>query len=284
VPAGMAWLDNDRTGHRLSREALPEPEKIAGSPGRPKQTLVAQAGSADISILWHELLSPLTLIKGYTSTMLQLNGAITEEQRGKYLRGIDSASDKMVYMLEQFRDVTRLEENGQIHAQHVSMRDLLHDVLSEMQNQTMKHVIVFRPSAPLPRVIADPEKIALVVTNLVNNAMKYSPQGGDIEVELRLVRTDLEFARIFGENCPAQPQFPSVVVSVADSGIGLPEAELNRIFEKFYRVSNQQGREVPGFGLGLYICKIIINSHHGQIWASNRTGGGCVFSFSLPLE
>lgn len=304
APSGVEWLADERSGHHLPDEKpsarrvpaemntndppglvpQPEPKKIAVAQDTPKRTMVAQASSGDISILWHELLSPLTLIKGYTSTMLQLNEAITEEQRCKYLRGIDSASDRMVRMLEELRDVTQLEGNGHINAQRVSLRDLLRGVLSEIQDQAVKHVILFRPCAPLPRIVADPEKIAVVVANLVSNAIKYSPQGGDIEVELRLVRTDLEFNRIFGENCPAQPAFPSVVVSVADSGIGIPEADIDRIFDKFYRVNNRLMRTIPGFGLGLYISKMIVESHKGQIWASNRTGGGSVFSFSLPLE
>jgi K+-sensing histidine kinase KdpD len=77
---------------------------------------------------------------------------------------------------------------------------------------------------------------------------------------------------------------PCLVVSVADHGIGIPEAELERVFEKFYRVNNESIRTVPGVGLGLYICKIIVEAHGGYIWARNRSEGGSIISFSLPLD
>jgi two-component system sensor histidine kinase VicK len=242
-----------------------------------------QTKSENISILWHELLSPLTLIKGYTSTMLQLSEGITDEQKQQYLRGIDSASNRMVRLLEELRDVTRLEENGRIYPQHVSLRDLLREVLAEVQSQAEKHVIVFRPCAPLPRVKVDPDKIVQVVNNLVANAIKYSPEGGDIEVEVRLFRTDREFDRILGNGHQMDLNFPCLVISIADSGIGIPEAELDRIFDKFYRVNSKLTRAVPGVGLGLYICKMIVEAHNGHIWAGNAPAGGSVFSFSLPV-
>lgn len=273
--------------NRINPAGLRVQEERHGFPatnGNAVATPGVQTRSADISMLWHELLSPLTLIKGYTSTMLQLRENITEEQSQQYLRGIDSASNRMVRLLDELRDVTRLEENGQINTQRISLRDLLREVLSEIQKQAVKHVIVFRPCAPLPRVNADPEKIAQVVNNLLTNAIKYSPEGGDIEVELRLIRTDLEFNRIFGRPCPAGLKLPSLVVSVTDSGMGIPEAELDRIFDKFYRVNNKLTRTVPGVGLGLYICKMIIEAHQGQIWADNIPAGGSTFSFSLPME
>ncbi|OGO23302.1 MAG: hypothetical protein A2144_12850 [Chloroflexi bacterium RBG_16_50_9] len=240
-----------------------------------------QPESDVISMLWHELLSPLTLIKGYTATMLQLNDVVTEEQRKHYLHGIESASNRMVRLLENLRDVSRLEETNYLATQTISLRDLLREVLSEVQNQTTKHFIRLRPHAPLPRIKADPERIAQVVNNLLVNAIKYSPEGGDIEVETRLFRSDSELKRMLGET-PAV-RLPCLVVSVADNGIGIPEGELDRIFEKFYRVNNKLTRAVPGVGLGLYMCKMIIEAHSGHIWARNRLNGGSVFSFSLPL-
>jgi signal transduction histidine kinase len=301
---GGEWLETDALEHGYSDEqpsgrhllvemygknpaGLRMPEKHPGLPGTSDALTQRQsppARPADISLLWHELLSPLTLIKGYTATMLQLSEGITEDQRQQYLRGIDKASNRMVHLLEELRDVSRLEEDGRINAQRVSLRDLLRGVLSEMQNEALKHVIAFRPCAPLPRVSVDPEKIARVVTNLITNAIKYSPEGGDIEVEIKLCRTDLEFERIIGDaRLATQLQFPCLVVSVADSGTGLPEAELERIFDKFYRVNNKLTRTVPGVGLGLYISKMLVEAHSGHLWARNRLTGGCVFSFSLPV-
>lgn len=242
----------------------------------------AKAETNTISVLWHELISPLTLIKGYTATLLQLNDAITEEQKEQYLRGIDSASNRVIRLLENLRDITRLEETDAINLLRISLPDLLRQVASEMQNQTPKHVIKIRPSARLPLVTADPEKIELVINNLLVNAVKYSPQGGDIEIGIRVVSSKEELRKIFGDTPPVK--FPCLIMSIADAGVGIPEAELDQIFEKFYRVKNKLTRITPGAGLGLYICKIIVEAHGGRIWARNRLQSGSVFHFSLPLE
>jgi len=234
-----------------------------------------------ISVLWHELITPLTVIKGYASTLLQLEEAITEDQKQQYLKGIDSASNRVIRLLENLRDITKLEETDAITMQRVPLLDLLRQTASEMQNQTRQHLIKILPCPRLPLVSADPEKIEMVLNNLLINAVKYTPQGGDIELELRMVRGEPEMANIFAD--APQVKTPCLIVSVADTGIGLPEDELDRIFEKFYRVKSRLAPVTPGAGLGLYICKIIVEAHGGRIWAMNRLSGGSVFHFSLPL-
>jgi signal transduction histidine kinase len=237
--------------------------------------------SDGISMLWHELLSPLTIIKGYTSTLLHLNDTITEEQKTQYIQGIESASNRMIRFLESLREVTRLEETNKLNTQRISLMDLLRSIMCEMQNQTTKHFIKIRPSERLPLINADPEKIEQVICNLLTNAIKYSPHGGDIEAEIRLVRNEQELRRMFG-NAPVM-RLPCLIVSFADNGIGVPEAALERIFERFYRVKNKLTNATQGAGIGLYICKIIMEAHGGDIWARNRLQGGSIFSFSLPL-
>jgi signal transduction histidine kinase len=242
----------------------------------------AKTDTNTISMIWHELISPLTVIKGYASTLLQLNDAITEKQKEEYLRGIDSASNRVIRLLENLRDITRLEETDALTMQRIRLLDLLRQTASEMQNQTRQHIIKILPCPRLPLVTADPEKIEIVVNNLLVNAIKYSPQGGDIEIGLSMVRSGSELKSI-SEDAPLL-RLPCLVMSVADTGIGLPEDELEQIFEKFYRVKNRLSQVTPGAGLGLYICRIIIEAHGGRIWARNRLSGGSVFHFSLPLE
>ena len=241
-----------------------------------------QNKSDAISVLSHELLSPLTLIKGYTATLLQLNDAITEEQKEQYLKGIDSASNRVIRLLENLRDMTRLEETDAISTQPVYFLDLVRTVVSEIQSQTKKHVIKLRPCARLPRLRVDPEKIEQVLNNLLTSAIKYSPQVGDIDTEIQVVQNEQELRRLFGDTPPVR--MPCLIVSIADNGIGVPEAELDNIFERFYRINSKLSRATSGVGLGLYICKIIVEAHGGQIWARNRLQGGSTFSFSLPLE
>jgi signal transduction histidine kinase len=270
VPAPKIYYE-DKHGLPVMYEATQHEQK--------KQ---AKVKTSAISVLWHELVSPLTLIKGYTATLLQLNHAISEEQKEQYLRGIDSASNRLIRLLESLRDITKLEETDDLTIQRISLLDLLRLAASEMQNQTANHILKILPCPRLPLVKADPEKIEMVVNNLMVNAIKYSPQGGDIEIGVRLVKSEEELRKIFGDTPPVR--LPCLITSIADTGVGIPEAELDHIFEKFYRVNNKLTRTTPGAGLGLYICKIIIEAHGGYIWARNRLQTGSVFHFSLPLE
>jgi signal transduction histidine kinase len=260
------------------KDKLPVTYAAAHAPEKTEK----QVRPDEISVLWHELLSPLTVIKGYISTLLELDYAVTEEQKKQYLRGIESASNRVIRLLENLRDITRLEETDVLITHPVSMPDLLAQIVSEVQSQTTRHVIKIIPSVRLALVKADPEKIEQVVSNLLCNAVKYSPQGGDIEVEVRMVRDEPELRSMYGVTPPLE--LPCLVVSVTDSGVGIPEPELERIFERFYRVNSKQIRSVPGAGLGLYICRLIVEAHRGHIWAGNRPQGGSVLRFSLPLD
>lgn len=241
-----------------------------------------KAKSDGLSMLWHELLSPLTIIKGYTSTLLQLKDDITAEQKIQYIQGIESASNRMIRLMENLRDITRLEEPDNLYIQRVSLPDLLRTVVHEMQNQTTKHCVKLHHSERLPLVNADPEKIEQVINNLITNAIKYSPNGGDIEIEVCIVGDEAELKKSFGET--PHIQLPCFIVSVADHGIGIPEEEIDNIFERFYRIKNKLTHNAHGAGLGLYICKIIMEAHNGHIWVKNRLQGGSIFNFSLPLD
>jgi signal transduction histidine kinase len=269
-------------------EDLAAPEMRGDKDGLPVLYDAALTGkkpdtdASAISLLWHELISPLSVIKGYASTLLQLDDAITDDQKEQYLRGIDSASNRVIRLLENLRDITRLEETGAINLQRVSLPDLLQRTALEIQPQTRRHVIKLIPSAHLPLVSADPEKIELVINNLLANAIKYSPDGGDIEVSVKLVRNGSELPGSFGDSPSLKT--PCFIVSVADEGVGIPETEAEKIFEKFYRVKNKLTRVTPGAGLGLYICKTVVEAHGGRIWACNRPRGGSIFCFSLPLD
>jgi signal transduction histidine kinase len=235
-----------------------------------------------ISVLSHELLSPLTLIKGYAATLLQLGEDISEEQKKQYLRSIESASNKLAGLLENFRDTSRIEAGTlNLVVEPTSLPDLLRKTISEMQSQTTKHVIKLRLARPLPRVNIDRRKMEQLMTNLLSNAMKYSPQGGEIEVSVRQIREEDEIEEALGKLSPATP--PCLVVSVIDAGIGIPEEDLDKIFHKFYRVDNRLTRTTSGAGLGLYICKIIVEARGGHIWAESKPGEGSAFRFSIPL-
>ena len=120
-------------------------------------------------------------------------------------------------------------------------------------------------SSDFPPVSADPEKIEVTLTNLLDNAMKFSPQGGKIIIK--------------GESSENQ-----VLISVADEGIGVSLRDRDRIFDRFYRVEDGSTKSTRGTGLGLYICKTLIEAHGGRIWVESELGRGSRFTFSLPIE
>ncbi|UCB42529.1 MAG: hypothetical protein JSV77_08750 [Dehalococcoidales bacterium] len=236
-----------------------------------------------VSVLSHELLSPLTLIKGYTATLLQLAEVITEEQSQQYLQGIQTATDRVIRLLENLRDISRLDMAApNLLLQPTSLPELLRATVFEIQSQTAEHVIKLRPSGPLPKVNVDRQKIEQVLTNLLMNAVKYSPQGGDIEAVVWQAREEHELQG--GPEAIPPLQYPCLIVDIFDSGIGIPESEIERIFERFYRVNNRLTRATSGAGLGLHICKVIVEAHGGHIWARSKARDGSTFSFSIPVK
>ena len=236
----------------------------------------------EISILSHELLSPLTLIKGYTATLLHLSNVVTEEQKERYLRGIESASNKLIRLLENIRDLTQLEETENFTYQPTYLSDVMQKIVSEVQSQATTHFIKFSRLGSLPKVNINQQRIEQVITNLLFNAIKYSPEGSDVEIEINQVRNQSEMEKLFG-NLP-KIRFPCLIASISDSGIGIPDIELEKIFNRFYRLDNSITCKTHGFGFGLYICKVIVEAHGGRIWAKNRAKGGSTFYFSLPLQ
>ena len=235
-----------------------------------------------IRVLWHDLLSPITLIQGYCSTLLQCSDAITEEQRKSYLEGTISAGERLVRRLEKFRYVFDLEGSCRISAQRVAVRDLVRQVCSEIQNRTVDHTVVLKRPGELPKITVDPDKIREVVEILIVNAIAYSPEGSDITVELDPIR-DREEVRNRFPDAPAIP-LPSVLISVRDNSSAIPPTERELIFDKFYRRDHADGHNVQGAGLDLFIARIIVEAHRGRIWVTDCQGGGNIFRFSLPSE
>jgi signal transduction histidine kinase len=235
-----------------------------------------------VSAASHELLSPLNLIRGYTSTLLEFGESLSPEQKERYLRGIEATTSKAVQTVKNFLDVTRLEAKGlDLGIEPTFLPELLRKAVTEMQHQTTTHVIKLRQPRTLPTAHIDRSRIEQVVANLLANAVKYSPQGNNIEVTVILARRGEDLAAIVGEGPGVET--PCLIVSVKDRGMGIPADELDRVFDKFHRVDSRLTKVTSGIGLGLYICRVIIEAHGGRIWASSQLGKGSTFSFSLPL-
>jgi two-component system sensor histidine kinase KdpD len=219
--------------------------------------------SSLLSAVSHDLRTPLSVIMGATSTLLDSVDRIEPQLRRELLGSILEEAGHLNRLVANLLDMTRLEAGAlEVHKEWQSLEEIVGAALGRTSQQLKDHPVVTHLQPELPFVPMDDLLIEQVLANLVENAAKYSPPGTPIELTAFANDTIL-------------------TVEVADRGPGVPHTDLERVFEKFYRAANSRGR--PGAGLGLAICRGIIELHGGQIEAENRPGGGTVFRFTLPL-
>ena len=212
----------------------------------------------------HELRTPLTSIKGFTETLL--GGAVTDEAAcRRFLTIIDSEATRLMKLVDDLMDLSRLESKAvSMEPAPVRLDDLIAEALSRMRPQAERHRVALRATDIAPvSALADRDRILQVLTNLLDNALKFTPEGGTVEVSLH----------------PA-PQ--EVTVSVSDTGRGIPADDLPRVFDRFYRVERSRSREAGGTGLGLAIARHIVEAHGGHIGVTSRVNAGSTFTFTLP--
>jgi signal transduction histidine kinase len=160
--------------------------------------------------------------------------------------------------------VSRIEAGAlSMEKEDVQIHTLLQEAIEAIRIQTSRHSFVLEAPTGLPRALADPRRIRQVVHNLLENAVKYSPDGGQITVR-------------------AKPASQHLTVSVSDQGIGIPRQYQNRVFERFFQVDSASTRRAGGSGLGLAICRGIVEAHGGHIWFESDPGRGSTFYFTLP--
>jgi two-component system phosphate regulon sensor histidine kinase PhoR len=212
----------------------------------------------------HELRTPLTIIRGFVETLE--DGALADTERAhEFLGLISKHSRQLANLVENLLDLSRLESPQALRRQiRFDLGAVVHRVVDLQSPTARKKSQSLRLEAGLlPPILGDPEYLERAVSNLVDNAVKYTPEGGTIRV---LTRADNGH----------------VVVEVTDNGIGIPEADLSRVFERFYRVDKSRSRDMGGTGLGLAIVKHVVQSHGGTIEASSRLGKGTTFRMTLP--
>ncbi|MDD3717915.1 MAG: GAF domain-containing protein [Actinomycetota bacterium] len=225
-----------------------------------------QAKSDFVSTVSHELRTPLTSIKAYTATLRRRDVDFDESTRQGFLQVIEEETDRLTRLVADILDVSRIESGRlTLKKRDFDLSKLVRIIIGKLQSQFSNHEIELDAPESMETVRADPDKIEQVLVNLVDNAAKYSPSGGEIRLTLE-----------------ANPR--GVECSVSDSGVGIPEEHLSNIFEKFHRVDNRATREIYGTGLGLYVSKSIVEAHGGTIWAESVLGEGSTFHFTLPLS
>ena len=231
--------------------------------------LVEQMKSDFVSTVSQELRRPLTSIYGFAETLLRRDVAFGEEERGIFLGYIASESERLTEIVDALLNVARLDTGDlQVNLGPTEVGHVVADVVASFEEvvRTNGHSFVLDlPDQPVTAE-ADPDKLRQVLSVLVDNAIKYSPDGGTVTVA-------------------AQRRDAAVELSVADEGIGIPSTEQDRIFRKFYRGDSPASREatVGGTGLGLFIAQGLVSAMGGRIWVTSSEGEGSRFAFELPL-
>ncbi len=227
-----------------------------------------------VSAISHDLKTPVTVIKGNVELLTRPDTAWNQEESQDMLHVISDEADRLEGMINDLLDVSRVAAGAlRLERYPVELVPLLESVVQGAQLQTASHTFVLDfPPDPLPVLVADEDKLRQVFANLVGNAIKYAPDGGDIRVGCWQEARD-----------PERGTTHRLVTYVADKGIGIPENELDNIYQSFYRVDRGSQRRTSGTGLGLFLAKSIVDAHDGELWASSSLGQGTTFFVALPV-
>lgn len=222
-----------------------------------------------VSMTAHELRTPLTSIKGYLALFQEENKDKLQESQLQLLDRMKQATLQLSSIIESLLNVTRIEKGTLVfHPQAIDIPSLVQQRITEFlpraqeKQQTLKLLPI---ENKIPPIEGDPVRIGEVVSNLITNAIHYTPAGGSIAVEIKLDTKE-------------------VIIAVTDNGNGIPEESIPHLFTKFYRVPGMLSQSYQGTGLGLYISKVIVEKHSGNIWVESEEGKGSTFYFSLPLH
>ncbi len=222
--------------------------------------------TAFVSTVSHELRTPLTSIKGFISTLLaDTEGYYDADTQREFYQIIDTECDRLTRLISDLLNVSRIEAGRalDLNLREVTLPPLIDKVMSVQKSYTNIHTLITDVEDDLPIITADEDKVDQILTNLVSNAIKYSPNGGNVTL-----------------TCKKKDD--GVIFSVADQGMGISEEHLPKVFERFHRVDNRDTRKVGGTGIGLYLVKHLVEAHGGTIWVESVVGKGSSFIFTLP--
>ena len=243
--------------HRLEREVRQKEDALL------KGRELERRKDDFISMASHELKTPVTSIKVFTQILERSSKEKGDIMALKYLVRMGDQIDRLTNIINELLDVSRIQTGRlELNLEPTSLRNLIEETCENIQATVVDHKIKCYGDE-LDIINIDKYRTGQVLVNLLTNAVKYSPSGGEVEMEYK--------------NRP-----DDVLVSVRDQGIGIPEEYHDRIFERFYRVYDKNEKTFPGLGMGLYISSEIIKKHGGRIWVESKEGEGSTFYFTLP--
>ncbi|HEY40843.1 MAG TPA: PAS domain S-box protein [Dehalococcoidia bacterium] len=218
-----------------------------------------------LSTVSHELRTPLSNVKGYANLLLEHQHKLNEDDWLDFVRGIDKDTDRLTIFVNDLLNLSRLEAGLlSVDKKLRSINRLVKEVVSEAQIRHPHHLITCKETGRLPRVRMDTRRIRQVLDNLIDNACKYSADGTRVKVS-------------------ASQTGNEILLGVSDQGIGIATENLEKVFDPMYRIKHEGSEKIPGIGLGLSVCKGLIDSHGGRIWMESELGKGSTCWFTLPL-
>lgn len=234
-----------------------------------RERAISRMKSEFITIAAHQMRTPLAAVKWTFQTLLAGEAGPLNEEQTAYVKDGTEVSAHLIKLVGDLLDVAKIEEGK--FGYEFSMADIVELIGRVMEDNKLAatqrdvSLIFNRPPVALPQIKADPQKISMVLQNLISNAIKYNRKGGWVAVE-------------------AGKEGDYIKVAVRDSGMGIPANQIDRLFSKFFRGSNVVRLETEGSGLGLFIVRNIVKRHGGRVWAESEEGVGSAFYFTLPTE
>jgi two-component system sensor histidine kinase KdpD len=214
----------------------------------------------------HELRTPLAVIKGSANSLLQPDVIFDEQTRREFLISIDRDADTLTHLVDDLLMISRLEAKAlEVKKKQRKISEVMSNIKDRLDKLTIKHHLQISIPADMPLVNIDEVRIGEVLTNLVENAVKFSDDNTHITIQAAIKDKD-------------------VIITVADEGIGVPLELQQKIFERFFQGEGRKAGRRKGTGLGLAICQGIVHAHGGRIWVESQPGQGAKFNFSLPIN
>lgn len=255
-----------REARSWSREEVEAAETLARALSLEQERLQREEELKDfIDVASHELRHPLTIVQGYAATLRERWEKLDTESRSRLFLALEEGVARLTRVTEMLLEVSRIERGRfRTEKREVELLTLAKGAVEKMRRRGFTHRFRVSSTSGEWHLQADEERVRQLLCILLENAALYSPPGSEVEVELAEKDSEL-------------------MVSVLDRGVGIPEEDRERVFERFYQVGEALHHSVPGMGMGLYIAREIVEGHGGRIWNEPRPGGGTAFRFTLPL-